>query len=201
MIQAVIFDLGGVLVRTEDPAGRRRLEAAHGLAGLEVDRLVFDSEPAIRATLGEVPAAAVWEHVGARLKLDPAQLEDFQREFWSSDQLDLELVALLKSLRPRYKTAILSNAWSDARQNFTRLWNLDQAVDAIIISAEERLAKPDARLYLLAATRLGVPPEAAVLVDDFEKNIAGARAAGLSAIHYQAGLDVRAELRKLGVSV
>jgi putative hydrolase of the HAD superfamily len=200
-IKAVLFDFGGVLVRTEDAAGRRSLEARLGLAEREVDRLVFDCEAAIQATLGEVPAEAVWEHVGKNLRLDVDQLVDFQRDFWSGDRLDLELVSLLKSLRPRYKTAILSNAWSDARENFTQLFHLDEAVDLIIISSEERLAKPDARLYRLAAERLGVKAEEAVLVDDFIANIEGARAAGMEAIHYRPGLDVRAELEKLGVSV
>jgi epoxide hydrolase-like predicted phosphatase len=198
-IRAVLFDFGGVLVRTEDAAGRRKWEAQLGLAEREVDRLVFDCDAAIQATLGEAPAEAVWEQVGKWLKLDAAQLVDFQRDFWSGDRLDLELVSLLKSLRPRYKTAILSNAWSNARDSFTQLFHLDEAVDLIIISSEERLAKPDARLYQRAAERLGVAPEEAVLVDDFLANIEGARAAGMQAILYRPGVDVRGELEKLGV--
>jgi putative hydrolase of the HAD superfamily len=165
-----------------------------------VDRLVFDCDAAIQATLGEVAAEAVWERVGKDLRLDAAQLVDFQRDFWSGDRLDLELVSLLKSLRPRYKTAILSNAWSNARESFTQTFHLDEAVDMFIISSEERVAKPDARLYQRAAERLGVKPGEAVLVDDFIANIEGARAAGMQAIHYQPGLDVQAALEKLGVA-
>ncbi len=198
-IKAVLFDFGGVLVRTEDAAGRRKLEARLGLAEGEVDRLVFDCDAAIQATMGELPSEAVWEHVGKNLRLDAAQLEEFQRDFWSGDRLDPELVSLLKSLRPRYKTAILSNAWSNARESFTQMFHLDEVVDMFIISSEERLAKPDARLYQLAAERLGVAPAAAVLVDDLIANIEGARAAGMQAIHYRPRLDVRAELEKLGV--
>jgi epoxide hydrolase-like predicted phosphatase len=199
-IRAVLFDLGGVLVRTEDAAGRRKWEAQLGLAEREVDRLVFDCDAAIRATMGEAPAEAVWEHVGKWLKLDGAQLVDFQRDFWSGDRLDLELVSLLKSLRPRYKTAILSNAWSNARESFTQMFHLDEIVDLIIISSEERLAKPDARLYQRAALRLGVAPVEAVLVDDFVANVEGARAAGMQAIHYQPEMDVRGELEKMGIA-
>jgi FMN phosphatase YigB (HAD superfamily) len=46
-----------------------------------------------------------------------------------------------------------------------------------------------------------VKAEEAVLVDDFIANIDGARAAGMQAIHYRPGLDVRAELEKLAVAV
>lgn len=199
MIKAIIFDFGGVLVRTEDASGRRRWEARLGLSDYELDQLVFNSEAALRATRGELPHGAVWEHVAAALKLNAEQLDACQKDFWLGDRLDVDLSALLKSLRPGYKTAILSNAWSSGRETIAREFGLEQAVDAIIISAEEGLAKPDPRLYRLAAKRLGVQPGEAVMIDDFLVNVEGARAAGLQAIHYRPGLDVRAELEKLGV--
>jgi len=143
----------------------------------------------------------VWQAVGRQLALTEAQTKELQRDFWASEELDEPLVRYLQGLRPQCKTAILSNAWSNARESFTQTFHLDEAVDMFIISSEERLAKPDARIYVLAAQRLGVKPEEAVLVDDFIANIDGARAAGMQAIHYRPGLDVRAELAKLGVSV
>jgi glucose-1-phosphatase len=200
-IKAVIFDFGGVIVRTEDQAGRRKWEAQLGLGQGELSRLVFDSPAAIAATLGQAQEAAVWAHLAEALRLDEAQLDACRRDFWSGDRLDTDLVELLKSLRPRYKTAILSNAWSGAREMFTRQFGLDQAVDAIIISAEEGVAKPLPLAYELAAERLGVRPAEAVFVDDFAHNVEAARAVGMHGIHYTPGLDVRAALREAGVEV
>jgi len=201
LIKAILFDFGGVLVRTEDHTGRRRWEQQLGLAAGELDHLVFNSPAAVRATLGEVPETAVWAHVAATLKLDDAQLDALRRDFWAGDRLDPDLVALMRDLRPRYKVGILSNAWSGAREQFAQVHHLDQVTDAIVISSEERLAKPDARLFRLAAARLDAQPAEAVLVDDFIENITGARAASLHAIHYRAGMDVRAALQSLGVVV
>jgi len=201
VIRAIVFDFGGVLVRTEDHSGRRLWEARLGLGERDLDRLVFDSDIAIRATVGEVDDSAVWDNVATALKLAAEQIENFRSDFWAGDKLDQDLVALLVALRPRYKTAILSNAWSNGRELIARTYGLDQVVDTIIISAEERLAKPDPRLYQRAAERLGVKPEEAVLVDDYLANIEGARAAGWQAIHFRAGLDMRAELEKLGVAI
>jgi len=199
MIKAVVFDFGGVLVRTEDQAGRRQWERRLGLEERALDRLVFQSEVAARATVGDASEAAIWEHVATTLKLPAGELAAMQNDFWAGDKLDTDLVALLASLRPRYRTAILSNYWPTGREIIARHFGLEQAVDTIFISAEEHLAKPDPRLYQLVAGRLGVQPVEAVLVDDFLANVNGARAAGWQAIHYQAGLDVRAELEKLGV--
>src|SRR5260221_9617492 len=113
MIKAIVFDFGGVLVRTADPAGRRQWEARLGLGPGALDQLVFNSDVALRATLGEATEGAVWEHVATTLKLAADQLAAFQTDFWAGDRLDSDLVALLASLRPRYQTAILSNYWSN----------------------------------------------------------------------------------------
>jgi epoxide hydrolase-like predicted phosphatase len=199
MIQAIVFDFGGVLVRTEDPAGRRQWEARLGLGAGELDHLVFNSEVALRATVGDATESAIWEHVATTLKLAAEQLAACQTDFWAGDRLDLALVALLAWLRPRYQTAILSNYWTNGRELIARTYGLEQAADVIFISSEERLAKPDPRLYQRVAQRLGVSPGEIVLVDDFIANVEGARAAGWQTIHYHAGLDVRAELEKLGV--
>ena len=155
-IKAVVTDFGGVLVRTEDPRGRQKWEEILGLRPGDLAHEVFESGAAVRATTGEVPESAVWQSVGSAYKLDESQLRQLQVDFWSGDQLDSLLVDFLHSLRPRYKTAILSNAWSGARRAFTQSYHLDEAVDQIIISAEEKLAKPDQRFYQLAADRLGV---------------------------------------------
>lgn len=200
MISAVLFDFGGVLLRTADQSGRQRWETRLGLEPHGLSRLVFDSEPARRATAGQASVAEVWENVARTLHLEPATLAELQKDFWSGDRLDTELVALIKSLRPRYQTAILSNAWPDGRALFTELFGAD-TFDTFIISSEEGLAKPDARLYHRAVARLGVAPGAVVFVDDFLHNVEGARAAGLHAIHYTPGLDVRAALQAEGVEV
>jgi epoxide hydrolase-like predicted phosphatase len=199
MIKALIFDFGGVLVRTEDWSARRKWEAQLGLPERGLDQAVFNSEVARRAARGELPPSEIWVDVARALNLDAAQLDACRRDFWAGDKLDTALIALIQSLRPRYQTAILSNAWSDAREMFSRLFGLDQAFDLLIISAEEGLTKPDPRIYQLTAERLGVQPAEAVFVDDFIENVQGARAVGMHAIHYQPGLDVRAELAKLGV--
>ena len=54
--------------------------------------------------------------------------------------------------------------------------------DAIVISAEVGLHKPQPEIYELAAERVGVPPERCVFVDDLRENCEGAEAAGMIAM-------------------
>jgi epoxide hydrolase-like predicted phosphatase len=184
-IQAIIFDFGGVLVRTLDQAGRIKWEKRLGLSRGELSALVFDSEASALASIGRAPESAVWQHVAATLKLNDEQLVGLQRDFWSGDWLDPELVQFLRDLRPQHKTAILSNAWGGARQAFTADYDLGNVVDAMVISAEEGVRKPDARIYQIAAARLGVDPTEAVFVDDVLENVQGAQAVGMRGVQFK----------------
>lgn len=184
MIRAVIFDMGGVILRTEKQDGRRKWEAQLGLQPGELERAVFECEASARASIGLAHEDEVWKSIAARFGLNDAQLIEFQRDFWSGDRVDATLAQFIRDLRPRYKTAILSNAWLNARAAITQKFGMGDAVDTIIISAEEGIAKPDARIYRLAAERLGVLPQEAIFVDDMPENADAARAVGMRGVHF-----------------
>jgi glucose-1-phosphatase len=196
-IQAVIWDLGGVLLRTEDYAPRRALAQRYGMTLGEIEELVFSGESGDRAQLGEIKVEQHWENQRAKLGLRPAELQAFRDQFWGGDRLDTDLVAYIRGLRQSYKTGLLSNAFSDLRRVVTETWKFADAFDEMIISAEVGLVKPDPRIYQLALDRLGVAPEAAVFIDDFSHNVDGARAVNLKAIHFKDPQQARGELENL----
>lgn len=110
-IKAVIFDLGGVLVRTEFPEVRQRLEKKLGFAPGTVDRAVWGGEDWELAQIGRISYEEYWRRVGTALGFStPQEITDFRREYFSGDRLDQELVSLIKELRPRYRVGLLSNA-------------------------------------------------------------------------------------------
>jgi epoxide hydrolase-like predicted phosphatase len=196
-IRAVIFDLGGVLVRTEDPAPRARLAARLGMSPAELSQIIFDNETARQATVGAITTQEHWEAVRWKLHLSPEEFPVVPVEFWGGDTLDRDLVDYIRALRPRYKTALLSNAWDDLRQVLEEYWKIADAFDEIFISAEAGLAKPDPRLYRLALARLQVDPPEAVFVDDFPENVAGALAVGMQAIQFRSPEQALAELAQV----
>jgi HAD superfamily hydrolase (TIGR01549 family) len=198
MIRAVIFDWGGVLMRTVDASPRLVWDARLGLGPGSVNRLVFESPMWRRAQLGQVSDETFWADLGMRLNLSPESLAEFRRDFWAGDWLDGDLVALIRSLRPRVKTALLSNFSGQLRQLLTQYGLLD-AFDVIVISGEEGILKPDARIYHLAAERLGVPVADCLFVDDSEENVAGARAAGMQALQFVSFSPFVLCLSELGV--
>ena len=199
MIQAVIFDWGGVLMRTADPGPRLAWDARLGLAAGGINRLVFESDDWRRAQLGQIGEDEVWSSLGARLDLAPDALAELRRDFWAGDRLEAEMVTLVRRLRSRFKTALLSNFPASLRDLLTQL-SLTDAFDAITISGEEGIVKPDARIYQLAAQRSGLPTNECLFVDDFVENVKGACAAGMQALHFAPVEAAMAELRRMTAS-
>jgi FMN phosphatase YigB (HAD superfamily) len=91
---------------------------------------------------------------------------------------------LFRALRPRYKTAILSNTPSDIRTFLTDRFHLEREVDTVIISAEEHLKKPQPEFYQLAAERLGVPLQENLFLDDESRYVEAARSLGMPAVQF-----------------
>lgn len=99
--------------------------------------------------------------------------------------LDHELVSLLRRLRGRYKTALLSNAPAELAQVLVDEFGIGNCFDAVVISAAVGVAKPDPAIYRLTLARLGVAPEEAVFIDDTQPNVEAAVALGMVGIHYR----------------
>jgi epoxide hydrolase-like predicted phosphatase len=89
---------------------------------------------------------------------------------------------------------MLSNSWGDDRYDREQLASL---FDALVISGEVGLRKPDPAIYSLAAERLGVAPEKCVFVDDLPGNLKPAAALGMATVLH--GGDAVATLTRVGV--
>ena len=193
-IRAVIWDFGGVLVRTADQARREALAAELGLTLEELSARIFDGDNRRKAQLGHIDGGQHLKSVAAEFGMSADAL---QSAFFADDSLDEELINYIRALRPRYKTGLLSNAMSTLRGAITERFPIAEAFDAIVISAEVGVMKPDVRIYQLALDALEVQAEEAVFIDDFADNVAGARALGMQAIQFDSREQALADLQDL----
>lgn len=198
MIKAVIFDVGGVLIKTEDHSHRRKLENELGLSAGQTDQIVFNSKKGQMAQIGEISDQELWKWIADYLQLGE-DIFDFQERFWAGDQLDKDLIDYIRSLRPAVQTAIISNATDALRNSLDENHQIIDAFDLIVVSAEEKVMKPDPEIYQITLARLGHQPEECIFIDDFAHNVEAARDLGLNAIHYQPGLDLPKLLATYGL--
>ncbi len=195
-IRAIIVDIGGVLLLREETPAQIVWEERLGFARGGFARALFQSDLSTQATIGAVSAAHVWEEMAARLSLAPDEVQELRRDFFAGERLNDAFATFLQSLRPAYCTAALSNAWSGTRAAMALHYGMDRLVDLMLFSDEEGMAKPDPAIYRLAADRLGVRPEESLFVDDVYRNVEGARAVGMVAVHFRDTAQAIAEIER-----
>lgn len=196
-IKAVIWDLGGVILRTESYAPRQYLADQLGVTLDDIEHLVFSNASGMRAQRGEIPAEQHWKTIQQRFALDEKGVKNFRRDFFGGDVLDRALLNYIRNLRSHYKIGLLSNAFSDLRGYLENSWSIADVFDDLVISAEVGMVKPDANIFKLSLERLDVMPQQAVFIDDFLHNVEGARSLNINTVHFQNPDQAKQELEAI----
>lgn len=198
-IRAVVFDIGGIL---EIAAGREPTARFPEMIAAWEARLAL--EPGVlRArirtlnerlarmgkdgALGTCTEEEWWEEHRLVTGMDQAQADAFIEDFWDVylGELNAELAEYFSDLRPRYRTALLSNSFVGARKREQERFHFDEMTDLIVYSHEEGIAKPDRRIFELTCARLDVQPGEMVFLDDAEPNVMAARELGIHALLFR----------------
>jgi putative hydrolase of the HAD superfamily len=188
-LRALILDYGNVLSQ-EQPAdwfevvgGRLGVHASEFQAAYWQHRLAYDSG---------LSAGDYWQRVLASLphkagRHDPATLTEWliEADVNSWTGFREEMWTLAKRFRTRdARTAILSNGGPEVTAGLRARRRLEEWFDAVIVSCEVGVCKPDPRIYQVCLSRLDVEPGEALFVDDRVENVEAAAALGLQTVHY-----------------
>jgi epoxide hydrolase-like predicted phosphatase len=196
-VRAVIFDIGGVLEINPETGWQGRWAQRLGISEATLEAQL---EPIWSpGATGEATSDEIERRTGVALGLDAAQLAAFMADAWDEylGTLNVELAAYFAGLRPRYRTAILSNSFVGAREREHAAYGFADMCDVVVYSHEEGVGKPDPRAYAIACDRLGIAPADAVLLDDTTACVDGARAIGMAAVRYLDSTQAIAELTRL----
>ncbi len=190
MAKALIFDFGNVLMHTVDYTPRHRWDDLLGVGHGTVERAVHNADSWLKAQHGQIAMADYWADVASRLHITMEQVAALAVDFYAGDALDNALVSAIRDWRADgVTTGLLSNDSVELRPKLARL-GLQELFSPLIISAEIGAMKPAAPAYQAVMDALpGVLPVDIVFVDDRIENIEGARALGMTAIHYPLGAN------------
>lgn len=181
MIKGVIFDLDGVMIRSE-PLALEAWQRCLAPLGKRMD----DEE--YRSLIG-VSHEASLDEVMRRHRLTIA-LSDLDRCFWShmltlveQSELMPGLLPLLQDLRRRgCRMGIASNSSSEYVHKASRRNGLASYFDCTASADQVRQGKPAPDVYLAAARGLGLPPESCLAVEDSPSGVQAAIAAGMTCV-------------------
>jgi 2-haloacid dehalogenase len=200
--EAVVFDIGNVLVS-------------------------WDPHPAIAAAVGDAEATrflaaedfdfGAWNHEqdGGRLFEESEQAAVERLPHWREHILayrtyfDRSLVGdiadSVEVLRDLHGAGVrlfaLTNWSAELFPVALRRFKFLGLFEDIVVSGDEKVAKPDPRIFEVLAERTGVPLESSVFIDDKPENVDAAKAAGMDAVVFVDDGTLRTQLRERGLPV
>jgi putative hydrolase of the HAD superfamily len=183
-VKAVLIDLYDTLVWTDWPVLRERIEERAAVSG----RALLDGFERTRVarsigTYGSLDGDLAEVLKEAGLDRDDALVEELADTITTFMETGVHLwddsLPALRELRARgLRTAVVSNCDHGTRPVVDRL-GLTEETDAVVLSFEVGVAKPDAGIYRKALEALGASPEESVFVDDQLVYCEGAEAVGI----------------------
>ena len=189
MIRGIIFDCFGVLYRgslthlaelaaPEDQQAIRDLSHASDHGFLSYDEYFTQLAELVHLPVDEVQAIVRERHVR-----------------------NVEMIDLVRQLHGRYTVGMLSNIGRGVMDGLIAPEEQRELFDAVILSSDVAVTKPEPEIYELMAAKLGYEPDECVMIDDLPVNIDGAERAGMQGIVFLSVSQLRHELKRLLVEV
>jgi len=193
---ALLVDFGGVLTSNVFDSFREFCER-EGLEPGAVKRLFREDPDALallrRLERGELSEAAFSERFAPMLGVsDHDGLVDRLFAGMRADEAMID--AVRRARAGGVRTALVSNSWGSGRYDRDAFPEL---FDAVVISGEVGLHKPEPEIFRMAAERVEAAPESCVFVDDLKENCAGAEAVGMTALLHRGAETTVPELERL----
>jgi putative hydrolase of the HAD superfamily len=187
-ITSLVFDLGGVLTRPQDPRCVRDLMEALGLDGdVDAFKAVYFAHR-IEYDRGSLDVEAYWRAVCAGLGVGfPGERLPFivRRDLDSWMQYRPAMIEALWGLRGRARSvALLSNIHFEGVARLRSTFPDLGLFDRLFFSCELGLMKPELAIFESCLRGLGAPGGECLFVDDAAENVRGARAAGMRALRF-----------------
>jgi putative hydrolase of the HAD superfamily len=195
-VKGLLIDFGGVLT-TNVFDSFKAFCRAEGLPEDSVKKMFRERGEGLsllrQLEKGELTAAEFSEKFAPLLGVAPDNL--VERLFGGIGPDEPMLEAVRRARAAGIKTGLISNTWGDGLAYDRAL--LEELFDAVVLSGEVGLHKPQPEIFHLSAERIGVAPEECVFVDDLRENCEGAEAVGMKAILHRGSAGTLPQVEEL----
>ena len=195
-MKGLLVDFGGVLTTNVFDSFREFCRRE----GLAEDAFVtlFRSNPEARTELRRVETGEIEEaEFSRRLAglLGVAEHEGLIDRLFAGMRPDEPMLAAVRTAKGAgVRTGLISNSLGEGRYDRS---TFPELFDAVVISGEEGMHKPQPEIYRLGAERLGLEPKECVFVDDLRENCEGAEAVGMTAVLHRGAKTTLPKLEEL----
>ena len=196
----IIFDLGGVLIDWNPEYLYRKIFS-------EEDDLRYFLENICTSDWNEEQDAGYpLAQATAELAIKYPQYDGEIKAYYGRWQEMLggykdECVAILENLHQQKNCRLLAlTNWSgETFHTAKNMYPFLGLFEGIVISGDEKIKKPDPRLYQVLIDRYGIQPVKSIFIDDTNINVEAAADLGFQTIHFLSANQLQDELQKLGL--
>ncbi|MEU9343186.1 HAD family phosphatase [Streptomyces sp. NPDC048278] len=179
----LIVDFGGVLTTSFDDAVRG-FEVREGLPEGAVEKTWYRDPAMVELThdleRGRATQYAWNRRLGRALGIDGT---DLLGRIFADTRLDESMTSVVAQVRAAgLRAGLLSNSMGLAPWNMYRGFDIHASFDAVLLSAQHGMRKPEPAMYELILKMLEVPGDACVFVDDNAENLPPAEALGMATV-------------------
>ena len=198
MIKTVIFDIGGVIKKTNFKAIYSGFAERIGISPEIVNN--YHKEKMADILLGNISLEQFWQDMkNAGGKTGFSYEREWLEEASKNTEVNYELLSLVKKIREKYKVGVLSNV-SYSRLCIDNSLDLYSNFDYAVLSCVEHLIKPDPAFYQLAIKKADSLPSEAVFIDDKKEFTDMAEKMGIKSILYLGNNErLLNEFKELGI--
>lgn len=185
MIKAVLFDFDGVL--TLDKSGSQSiLKYISKATGISYDILKREYVKYNDDLLmGNTTHGDIWQRfcsgVGSNIEYE------LLTEAYRHTPIDYEMVDLVRELKAKYKTAMVTDNKCDRMDEIVTYYNLKELFQVISVSAEIKSGKASERIFVRTLEKLNVKPEECIFIDNSENNLIVPSEMGIHTILFDDG--------------
>ncbi|MEA2449635.1 MAG: putative hydrolase of the superfamily [Thermoleophilaceae bacterium] len=198
-MRGLLVDFGGVLTTNVFQSFKQFAEA-EGLDRDAIKRAFREDREALallrRLEKNEITVEDFEPRFAERIGVPPDRVDGLVgRLFAGVGPEERMLDAVRRARAAGTRTGLISNSWGSGLEYDSAM--LEELFDAVVISGDVGLHKPDPEIFRLGAERIGVAPSECVFVDDLRENCAGAEEVGMTAILHRGPDSTLPELEKL----
>lgn len=202
MIKAIIFDLGGVILKHKPTLIGEILSQIFPISEEEGYSIFLQNR--VKLLKGELSSRQFLEQLKDKFKVDKSidELSKLWRDLYIENaQIDYELLDFIEALKAKYKAYLLTDT-IDVHDEFNKGRGIYDKFTQVFKSFEEKMAKADGQVfYIHVLKKIDTKPEECVFIDDLEEQIRTAESLRAKGIAYINLSQLEGELSKLGISV
>lgn len=195
-IKVLIFDYGGVISLPQSPEHVNNIirSLRQDIDGFQEayykQRAQYDS--------AQISGEQYWQNIILHYGLNPTDFEIthfIQEDVLSWTKLNGAVIQFIRESKQKfYKLAMISNMTRDTLTYLRRYCSWLELFDVLCFSCDLGVTKPDYEIYAACLSKLNIPPEDCLFVDDSLKNVRGAVESGMHAILFTTFSQFKQEL-------